>query len=76
MWQEYFKLVKLVPGKVVIPKFGVIDFSSPRLTVDTCKKLYEADFANLQITQKGKEVLYGIKPAKPKRKPSRRKKKN
>ncbi len=44
MWRKYFKLVKLVPGKVVVPKFGVVDFRRDNLSVDLCKTLFENDF--------------------------------
>lgn len=74
MWREYFKLVKLIPGRVIIHGFGDIDFSSSKLSIETCKKLFEADSPYLEITDKGKEVLYGKKPEKPKRKYTRRKK--
>jgi hypothetical protein len=76
MWREYFKLVKIVPGKVIVFGFGEIDFSSDKIPVETCKKLYEADCHYLEITKKGEEELYGIKPPKPKRKYTRRKKKS
>ena len=61
MWSDYFKLVKLVPGEVVIPGFGIIDFRKDNLPVELCKTLFEKDFEYLEITPKGKAKLYGIK---------------
>jgi len=70
MWRRYFKLIKLRPGKVINQEFGEIDFRKDNIPVDTLKKLFESDFPYLEITDEGKEVLYGIKP-KPKPKPKR-----
>ena len=64
MWRKYFKLVKLVPGKVIVQGFGTIDFSGD-VAVETCKKLYENDFEYLEITEDGKRELYGVHPPKP-----------
>ena len=76
MWRKYFKLVKLVPGKVVVPKFGIIDFRRDNLSVDLCKTLFENDFEYLEITPFGEVEIYGIKSqAKQKRRRSANKKK-
>ncbi len=61
MWHKYFKFIKLVPGKVVVPKHGTIDFSKDNLSVDLVKTLYENKFPYLEITDLGKSKLYGIK---------------
>jgi hypothetical protein len=61
MWRKYFKLVKLVPGKVVVPMFGIIDFRRDDLSVDLCKPLFENDFEYLEITPFGEAEFYGIK---------------
>lgn len=73
MWRKYFKLKGLVPGKVVVPVHGTIDFSGT-VPVETCKELYEDDWPFLDITDEGKQVLYGIETqAKPPvKKPSRK----
>ncbi len=60
MWRKYFKLVKLVPGKVIVPKHGVIDFRRDDLSVDLCKTLFEDDFEYLEITPFGEAEIYGI----------------
>jgi hypothetical protein len=80
MWRKYFRLVKLIPGKVVVPKFGIIDFRRDDLSVDLCKALFEKDFEYLEITPLGEAEFYGIKPqstlqAKQKRRRSANKKK-
>ena len=69
MWKKYFKVVKLVPGKVVIPGYGTIDFSKDNISVEVCRKLFESDFPYLAITDEGKNFLYGepVKAATSKR---------
>lgn len=57
MWRKYFKLKGLVPGRVVTQRFGALDFSG-KVSVETCKALYEDDFPYLEITEKGKQELY------------------
>jgi len=63
MWRRYFKLVKLLPGKVIVQGYGTLDFSRDDILVETCKALYETDFDFLEITEEGKRELYGIEPA-------------
>lgn len=63
MWRRYFKLVKLVPGKVIVQWHGTIDFAGD-VPVDLCQKLYEEDFEFLEITEEGKRDLYGIESQK------------
>ena len=69
MWQDYFKVKGIRPGRVVTFRHGTLDFSNPKLPLQTIFELYEEDFPYLVITAKGKEKFYGIKPAKPKAKP-------
>ena len=59
MWKKYFKVVKLVPGEVVVPGYGTIDFSKDNISVEVCRKLFESDFPYLAITDEGKDFLYG-----------------
>lgn len=61
MWRKYYKLVKLVPGKVIVPGLGMIDFRRDDLSVDLCKTLFESDFEYLEITPLGEAEIYGIK---------------
>ena len=58
MWQEYFRLVKLKPGKVVTALLGEIDFSSDSVPLEKIKQLYESNFPYLEITEQGKSELY------------------
>ena len=44
MWKDYFKMIKLVPGRVVISGHGTIDFSRDDIPVELIKQLYENDF--------------------------------
>lgn len=60
VWQEYFQLVKLTPGRVIVQGYGDIDFSkevSPELCLDIC----ENTTGVLKITEKGMEKFYGLK---------------
>ena len=59
MWKKYFRVVKLVPGQVVVPGYGTIDFSKDNISVEVCQKLFESDFPYLAITEEGKNFLYG-----------------
>lgn len=62
-WTEYFKVVGIKPGPVVTHRFGPVDFSDPSLPVEKMQSLYEANSPYLHLTDKGKEILYGIKGA-------------
>ena len=62
MWQKYFKFIKLVPGRVVVPGKGIIDFSNDNIPVELCKELYDSGFQYLEPTDLGKEELYNTKP--------------
>ena len=64
-WTDYFKLIKLVPGVVVVPGHGKIDFRKANLPVEVCKKLYDSGFPYLELTEEGKEKLYGRQENKP-----------
>ena len=66
MWKQYFKFVKLKPGKVVTSQFGEIDFSADTIGIEIIKSLYENGFPYLEITEMGKAKLYGFKYAKEK----------
>ena len=60
MWTDYFKLIRLKPGKVITFLCGEVDFSKPNLSLEVLMKLWESDFPYLQITELGKKELYGI----------------
>ena len=59
MWKKYFKVTKIVPGEVVVPGHGTIDFSKDNISVEVCRELFESDFLYLAITEEGKNFLYG-----------------
>jgi hypothetical protein len=59
MWRKYFKVVKLVPGRVHVSGYGIIDFSKDNISVELCRKLVEAGFPYLKITDEGKQLLDG-----------------
>jgi len=60
MWKQYFKFVKLKPGKVVTSQFGVIDFSADNIGIEIIKSLYENNFPYLEITNEGNKNIYGV----------------
>ena len=62
MWKQYFKFVKLKPGKVFTSHFGEIDFSADKIGIEIIQALYENGFPYLEITEEGKAELYGDKP--------------
>jgi hypothetical protein len=59
MWKKYFKVIKIVPGEVVVPGYGKLDFSKDNISVEVCRKLFESDFPYLVITEEGRDFLYG-----------------
>jgi hypothetical protein len=59
MWKKYFKVIKIIPGEVVVPGYGKLDFSKDNISVEVCRKLFESDFPYLAITAEGKDFLYG-----------------
>jgi hypothetical protein len=63
MWKKYFKVINIVPGRVLIHGHGIVDFSRDDLPLEFVKNLYEDDCRYLDITSEGKEVIYNIKPA-------------
>jgi len=60
MWKQYFKFVKLKPGKVVTSQFGEIDFSADNIGIEIIKSLYENGFPYLEITKAGKDEFDGV----------------
>ncbi len=60
MWKKYFKVIKIIPGKVVTPLFGVIDFSSDNIPLEKIIALFESDFPYLQLTPEGEQAIYGV----------------
>lgn len=59
MWKAHFKVVGIVPGEVIIPGYGKIDFKSESLSEDMCLELVENDFPYLAMTNDGKDFFYG-----------------
>jgi len=66
MWNDYFTLINVLPGCIVKPRFGTLDFSDPGLPVEKVQALFEDDFPYLEITPLGMDTLYPVLPlAKP-----------
>ena len=64
MWREYFNLVGIVPGKVILPGNREIDFRNDNLDIQLLLNLFEKDFPYLQLTEKGKQTFYQVEPKK------------
>ena len=62
MWNDYFTLINVLPGRIVTPRLGTLDFSDPCLPVEKVQALFEDDFPYLQITPLGMEALYPVGP--------------
>jgi hypothetical protein len=62
MWQKYFKVVGIVPGPVIFPKHGRIDFANPNLDLQLVKELFENNCIYLQPTPLGLTEFYGVAP--------------
>ena len=61
MWERYFKLCNIKPGKVVIHKFGLINFADPNIPPEKVLKIYKSGCRFLELTPEGEEYLYGRK---------------
>lgn len=59
MWQKYFRVVKIKPGRVNTALLGLIDLSDPNIALDKIVHLFENDFPYLEITNEGRHELYG-----------------
>jgi hypothetical protein len=59
MWKKYFKVVKIVPGIVIVHGYGKLDFSSDNISPQVCFELFEKDFIYLEITPAGRDHFYG-----------------
>ncbi|TSA25477.1 MAG: hypothetical protein D4R68_08810 [Ignavibacteriales bacterium] len=60
MWNDYFTLINVLPGRIVTPRFGTLDFSDPGLAVEKVQALFEDDFPYLKITPRGMVTLYPV----------------
>ena len=60
MWTQYFNFIKLRRGRVIVPFHGEIDFSRDDIPLEICKELFEKGFPYLELTELGKNELYGI----------------
>jgi hypothetical protein len=60
MWRKYFKVIHIVPGRVVVPGRGTIDFSRDDLSIDLLKDLWEKDFPYIELTDEGRDMIYDI----------------
>lgn len=52
-WQDKYKVIGIVPGKVKTKKYGIIDFSSANVSEELCEALVKEGFQYLEkITPK------------------------
>ena len=62
IWTDCFKLIKVLPGRIVTPRYGTLDFSDPGRPVEKLQALFEDDFPYLQITPLEMDTLYPVQP--------------
>jgi hypothetical protein len=62
IWTDCFKLIKVLPGRIVTPRNGILDFSNPNLPIEKVQALFEDDFPYLKITPVGMDTLYPVPP--------------
>jgi len=60
IWTDCFKLIKVLPGRIVTPRYGTLDFSDTSLPLEKMQALFEDDFPYLQITPLGMDTLYPV----------------
>jgi hypothetical protein len=60
IWSDYFNLIKVLPGRIVTPRFGTLDFMDPNLPVEKVRALYEDGFPYLELTALGKDALHPL----------------
>lgn len=65
MWTNHFRVVKIVPGRVVTHSHGTIDFSKPNLDPKVLLELYESGFQYIDLTPEGLEYYYGVNQSAP-----------
>jgi hypothetical protein len=61
-WTDYFTLVGVVPGRIVVPGHGTLDFSDGSLPVEKIRTLFENGFPYLKATSLGKDTFYPEPP--------------
>jgi hypothetical protein len=52
MWKDQYKVVGIIPGKVVTRQFGTIDFGSDDIPLEKIEKLYKDGFPYLKPIRK------------------------
>ena len=62
IWTDYFTLVGVVPGRIVVCGHGTLDFSDGSLPVEKIRMLFEGGFPYLKVTPLGEDTFYQ-KPA-------------
>jgi len=60
IWTDYFNLIKVLPGRIVTPRYGTLDFGDPNLQVEKVRALYKDGFPYLELTTLGKDSLYSL----------------
>ncbi len=59
MWRKYFRF-RLVPGVMIHPRFGKIDFRRDDLDVEMLRQIVEGGSYYLELTPDGQKELYGV----------------
>jgi hypothetical protein len=59
MWRRFFRF-RMVPGVMIHPRFGKIDFRRDDLDVEMLRQIVEAGSYYLELTPEGQREFYGV----------------
>jgi hypothetical protein len=59
MWRRFFRF-RMVPGVMIHPRFGKIDFRRDDLDVEMLQQIVEAGSYYLELTPEGQKEFYGV----------------
>lgn len=57
MWTAKYKVIKIMPGVIIMPGFGRIDLSDTKLAVDLIDRMYAAGCPYLKLIEKTTESI-------------------
>jgi hypothetical protein len=56
IWTDYFNLIKVLPGRIVTPRYGTLDFADPNLPVEEFQASYK-DVVSIIVQKQFSSVL-------------------
>jgi hypothetical protein len=59
MWRRFFRF-RMVPGVMIHPRFGKIDFRRDDLDMEMLRQIVEAGSYYLELTKEGQKEFYGV----------------